>query len=68
MDLGRKLRIRSIVNIASEIIPYFWPMRNFVHHNPLHEIEVKGYSEEGPSFQEGNGYTLWRKVMLKRRS
>jgi len=33
------------VNIASEIIPYFWPMRNFVHHNPLHEIESMRFRE-----------------------
>ncbi len=45
MDLGRKLRIRSIVNLAAEVIPYFWPMRNFVHHNPLHEIEGLPFKE-----------------------
>ncbi len=39
MRRGRKLWIRSLVNLSAEVIPYFWPMRNFVHHNPLHEME-----------------------------
>ncbi len=59
MELGRKLRIRSIVNIASEVIPYFWPMRNFVHHNPLHELEVRPFTEavkEGERIFGGRGY------------
>ncbi len=59
MDLGRKLRIRSLVNIASEVIPYFWPMRNFVHHNPLHELEDKHFVEaikEGERIFKGRGF------------
>ncbi|NPA32175.1 MAG: DUF2309 family protein [Aquificae bacterium] len=45
MKLGRKLFIRSLVNVASEPISYFWNMRNFVHHNPLHELERLSFEE-----------------------
>jgi hypothetical protein len=37
--LGRKLKIRSMVTVAGEVLPFFWPMRNFIHHNPLHGLE-----------------------------
>lgn len=37
--LGRRLRIRSMVTMAGEVLPFFWPMRNFIHHNPLHGLE-----------------------------
>ena len=59
MDLGRKLWVRTIVNMASEPIPYFWPMRNFVHHNPLHELESMPFVEavkEGFRIFGGRGY------------
>ena len=39
MDLGLKLSIRSMVYVAGEPIPFFWPMRAFIHHNPLHGLE-----------------------------
>jgi uncharacterized protein YbcC (UPF0753/DUF2309 family) len=25
--------------MAGEVLPFFWPMRNFIHHNPLHGLE-----------------------------
>jgi uncharacterized protein YbcC (UPF0753/DUF2309 family) len=37
--LGRRLKIRSMVTMAGEVLPFFWPMRNFIHHNPLHGLE-----------------------------
>ena len=37
--LGKRLKIRSMVTMAGEVLPFFWPMRNFIHHNPLHGLE-----------------------------
>lgn len=37
--LGQQLKIRSMIYIAGEPVPYFWPMRAFIHHNPLHGLE-----------------------------
>jgi uncharacterized protein YbcC (UPF0753/DUF2309 family) len=37
--LGQHLQIRSMIYVAGEPIPYFWPMRSFIHHNPLHGLE-----------------------------
>ena len=45
MELGRKLWIRSLVNVCAEPVPFFWPMRTFVHHNPLHELEEMPFEE-----------------------
>jgi uncharacterized protein YbcC (UPF0753/DUF2309 family) len=28
-----------MVSMAGEVLPFFWPMRNFIHHNPLHGLE-----------------------------
>ncbi|MHB8840060.1 MAG: putative inorganic carbon transporter subunit DabA, partial [Gemmatimonadaceae bacterium] len=39
LALGRRLKIRAIVHVAGEPIPYFWPMRTFIHHNPLYGLE-----------------------------
>jgi len=35
LSLGRRLKIRATVHVAGEPIPFFWPMRTFIHHNPL---------------------------------
>jgi uncharacterized protein YbcC (UPF0753/DUF2309 family) len=45
LSLGRKLGIRSLVYVAGEPIPYFWPMRSFIHHNPLHGLEHLPFDE-----------------------
>jgi len=39
IPLGLRLKIRAMVHIAAEPIPFFWPMRTFIHHNPLHGLE-----------------------------
>ena len=33
------MELRTLIRLASEIISYYWPMRTFVHHNPLHGLE-----------------------------
>ncbi|MHB1074875.1 DUF2309 domain-containing protein [Thiobacillus sp.] len=39
LALGRRLNIRATVHVAGEPIPFFWPMRTFIHHNPLYGLE-----------------------------
>ncbi len=58
-DLGRTLKIRSLVYVAGERIPYFWPMRAFIHHNPLHGFEHLDFAqavEEGAALFHAKGY------------
>ena len=39
LSLGQRLKIRATVHVAGEPIPFFWPMRTFIHHNPLYGLE-----------------------------
>ncbi len=39
IPLGLRLKIRAMIHVAAEPIPFFWPMRTFIHHNPLHGLE-----------------------------
>lgn len=39
LSLGKSLKIRTMIYLAAEHIPFFWPMRTFIHHNPLHGLE-----------------------------
>lgn len=51
--------IRSMVYLAAEPIPYFWPMRTFIHHNPLHGLEHLPFTEAvtlGSRLFHGRGY------------
>lgn len=50
LTLGQKLKIRSMIYVAAEPIPFFWPMRSFIHHNPLHGLEELPFRE---AVQEG---------------
>jgi len=57
--LGRHLRIRAMVHVAGEPIPFFWPMRTFIHHNPLYGLEHLPFSEavqEGEQLFHARGY------------
>ena len=59
LTLDRKLKIRSMVYVAGEPIPYFWPMRNFIHHNPLHGLEKLPFAqavEKGQALFHGKGF------------
>ncbi len=45
LALGEKLKIRSMIYVAAEPVPFFWPMRSFIHHNPLHGLEHLSFAE-----------------------
>lgn len=45
LPLGQRLKIRSMVHMAAEPIPFFWPMRTFIHHNPLYGLEHLDFKE-----------------------
>ena len=55
----RRMELRGIVRLAGEVIARYWPMRNFVHHNPLHSLEYLPFDEtvrRGRKFLGGQGY------------
>lgn len=59
LELGRKLKIRTMIYIAGEPIPFFWPMRSFIHHNPLHALEHLPFDaavKKGEQLFHGRGY------------
>jgi uncharacterized protein YbcC (UPF0753/DUF2309 family) len=43
--LGTSLKIRSMIYIAAEPIPFFRPMRTFIHYNPLHGLENMSFAD-----------------------
>ncbi len=45
LRLGQTLKIRAMAYVAGEPIPFFWPMRSFIHHNPLHGLEHHPFPE-----------------------
>lgn len=54
-----RIQIRELVQSSSEIIAYYWPMLNFVHHNPLHGLEHLHFEEavsRGQQLLGGKGY------------
>ncbi len=59
LTLGDRLRVRSMIYVASEPIPRFWPMRTFIHHNPLFGLEHLPFEKavgEGTRLFHGRGY------------
>jgi len=45
LALGKKLKVRAMIYVAGEPVPFFWPMRSFIHHNPLHGLEHFPFDE-----------------------
>ena len=41
----QRMEMRSLVNLAGEVIAYYWPMRTFIHHNILHGLEYLEFEE-----------------------
>ncbi|HEY6923281.1 MAG TPA: putative inorganic carbon transporter subunit DabA, partial [Steroidobacteraceae bacterium] len=53
------MELRGVVRLAGEVIAQYWPMRTFVHHNPLHSLEYLPFEEtvrRGEQFMGGSGY------------
>ena len=56
---SRRMELRGVVRLAGEVIAQYWPMRTFVHHNPLHSLEYLPFEEtvrRGKQFMGGSGY------------
>lgn len=59
LALGQRLKIRTIAHVAGEPIPFFWPMRTFIHHNPLYGLEHLPFEQavaEGERLFHARGY------------
>ncbi len=55
----QRMEIRGIIRLSSEVIARYWPMRTFVHHNPLHSLEYLPFDDtvkRGRQILGGNGY------------
>ena len=55
----RRMELRGVIRLAGEVVARYWPMRTFVHHNPLHSLEYLPFEEtvtRGKQFLGGNGY------------
>ena len=56
---SQRIELRSLVNLSCEPISHFWPMKTFIHHNPLHGLEHLTFEKaikEGQRFLKGRGY------------
>ena len=55
----QRMELRGTIRLASEVIAQYWPMRTFVHHNPLHGLEYLRFDDTvrlGRKLMGGQGY------------
>ncbi len=53
------MELRSYVQVAGDVLAQYWPMRTFIHHNPLHGLETLPFEEavqHGERLFGGKGY------------
>jgi hypothetical protein len=56
---AQRMELRGLIRLSSEVIAQYWPMRTFVHHNPLHSLEYLPFDEaveRGRRLLGGSGY------------
>jgi uncharacterized protein YbcC (UPF0753/DUF2309 family) len=56
---AERMELCSHVQLAGEVIARYWPMRTFIHHNPLHGLERLHFDEavkRGTQLFSGRGY------------
>ncbi|HKN85509.1 MAG TPA: DUF2309 domain-containing protein [Nitrospiraceae bacterium] len=56
---AQRMELRSYVELAGEVIAQYWPMRTFIHHNPLHGLESLPFYQavaRGAELFGGRGY------------
>ena len=56
---AQRMELRSYAQLAGEVIAQYWPMRTFIHHNPLHGLEGLHFEEavkRGAQLFGGRGY------------
>ena len=56
---SERIEVRSLINLAAELISNFWPMQTFIHHNPIHgleHLEFRQAIERARQILGGQGY------------
>jgi uncharacterized protein YbcC (UPF0753/DUF2309 family) len=56
---AQRMELRSYVQLAGEAMAQYWPMRTFIHHNPLHGLESLDFDvsvQLGRSLFGGQGF------------
>ncbi len=52
---SQRMQLKTLIRLASESISYYWPMRTFVHHNPLHGLESLPFGAAVAKAQQSRG-------------